>query len=352
MWASLRIGFLTLAMLVINNVGMSQSKGQKMRHGKTSIYSIRYFPDGKRFISASYDGTVMMWDIRSGKPVWQLDLDAGLKSKDSYTISNILGMALSEDGKIVAVSYDRSHVVRETLKGGGEFHIALLDSKTGQVRRVLIGHTSLIGRIAFSPNVELLLSESGDSTARLWNVNTGQEVLVIKLKERGAAVAFSPDGKLFAVATQPVFGSQPIIGLYDVESGKLVREFDRTMNAASALAFSPDGKALAIVGGDASGSQIDIWELAAQAPKTTLPMPGRVIKAIAFPRDGGSLALGGYGNGKGFVEIRDMKANRIARTNKFESDVTALDFSPDGKRLLIATDKGQIVVLPLQTHGQ
>jgi WD40 repeat protein len=72
-----------------------------------------------------------------------------------------------------------------------------------------MGHTALIGRLAFSPNGELLLSESGDSTARLWNVDNGLEVLLIKLKERGASVAFSPDGKLLAVATQTFPNEQP-----------------------------------------------------------------------------------------------------------------------------------------------
>jgi WD40 repeat protein len=350
MWR-LRVGVVAVIMLAINIISASQAKELKLRHGTTSVYSVRNLPDGKRFVSASYDGTVIMWDVRSGKRVWKLDLDAGSRSKDSHTISNILGMDLSPNGNVVAISYEQSHVVQETVEGG-EFRIALLDSRTGQVIKILIGHTGLIGRLAFSPNGELLLSESGDSTARLWNVNTGQEVLQIKLKERGASVAFSPDGRAVAVATQPVYdlSPPPIVALYDARTGQLLREFTRSKNQVTSLAFAPDGQGLAIASGDAAGMQIDIWPLTGQEPKSTFAMPGRVIKALAFSREGRFLASGGYGNGHGLVEVRDLIATGQARTFSFGSDVLALDFSPDGRRLVLGTEKGQIVVLPLKTR--
>ena len=74
-----------------------------------------------------------------------------------------------------------------------------------------------------------------DRTARLWNVKTGQEVLQIKLKEKGARVAFSQDGKVIAVATQPVWGSPPqsIVGLFDTRTGQLLREFRRSKAGVS-----------------------------------------------------------------------------------------------------------------------
>ncbi|MGH9971778.1 MAG: WD40 repeat domain-containing protein [Pyrinomonadaceae bacterium] len=344
---------LLLAVILSPNSPMttSFSRELKLKHG-SDVDFVRFTPDGHRIISASFYGSIVMWDAHSGSRLWQADLDQGSKSKKSSTISHILGMAVSPDGNVVAVSYSKAYVVGETLQAKEEHRIGLLDPKTGRETKVLVGHGAQIGRLAFSPNGELLLSESGDSTARLWNVNTGQEVLLIKLKEKGASVAFSPNGKVMAVATQPVWGSppQPIVGLYDVRTGQLLREFPRRKSAVAGLAFSPDGQTLAIASGDAVGAQIDLWELTSQDPKITFPMPRREIDSLAFSRNGRMLATGGYGNGKGFVEVREMTANTVLRTVRFESNVTALDFSPDGKRLVVGTDKGQIVVLHLQTR--
>jgi len=83
--------------------------------------------------------------------------------------------------------------------------------------------------------------------------------------------------------------------------------------------------------------------------KATFAEPRREVNSINFSRDARLLALGGYANGRGFAKVRDL-ANGQIRTNRFGSDVSALDFSPDGKRLVVGTDKGQIVILPLQAH--
>jgi WD40 repeat protein len=353
MWSLLRVSLLAFVILFPTCIGISKTRERKFRHGKTTVNSVRNLPNGKQFISASYDGTVIMWDVHSGKRIWQADLDAKSKAENSHTISHILGMDLSANGLVVAISYSQSHVVGETLKGQSDYRIALLDSATGQVLRLLTGHTALIGGLAFSPTSELLLSESGDGTARLWNINTGKEVLVIKLKERGASVAFSPDGKLLAVATQPVYGlpPQPIVGLYEARTGDLVREFPRRKNVVTGLAFSPDSQALVIAVGDAEGAEIDLWGLTGQKPKLTLPAPRREIRSIAFSRDGRILASGGHGNGYGLVEIREMVAAGPVQTFKFESDVTAFDFSPDGNQLVVGTDKGQIILLRIKSRS-
>jgi WD40 repeat protein len=350
MWSWLRIAFLAVTLLPNSCMGASQTRQLELKHGKTAVTSVRFMPDGKRFISVGFDGTVVMWDVQSGKRMWQIDLDEGSKTNASYTTSQIIGMDLSWDGSAIALSYSQGRVVGERLQGKDENHIALLDSRTGQVMKVLINHTDHIGRIAFSPNGELLLSENADSTARLWSVNTGQEVLLIKLKERGAAVAFSPDGKLLAVATQPVYGlpPQPIVGLYDAQSGRLLREFPRLKNTVISVAFSPNKHTLAIASGDLSGSQIELWELNAQVPTRILTDHEKGITSIAFSPDGRLLASGALSDGRGIVVVRDLAANAQPRIYKLDAGVSALDFSPAKTRLVVGTDKGQVVLLSLQ----
>ena len=342
-----------ITILLVNSImGSSPTQTLEMRHGRRAIESVRFTRDGKRLVSASIDGTVVMWDSHSGKKIWKVDLDEGSRTKASHTVSEILGMDLAPDASTIAVSYTRGRVVGDRLQGKDQYLIGLLDSTTGREIRVLTGHTDPPGRIVFSPNSELLLSESGDRTARLWNVSTGKQLLRIELNERGAAVAFSPAGTLFAVATQPLFGlpPKPIVGLYDAKTGKLLRAFARRTSVVTSLAFSSDDQTLAIAGGNASGAQIDLWGLRSQEPKTIFSATHREINIIAFSKDGNLLASGGYGNGQGLVEIHDLIANGMTRTFKLKSGVTGLDFSSDGRWLVAGTDKGEIVVLALQAR--
>jgi|ERR1043165_1822915 WD40 repeat protein len=333
------------------STGVSPTRNVMLRHGKRTIESIRFVPNGKGLVSASIDGTVVMWDPHSARSMWRLDLDDATRTKSSHTVSEILSMDVAPDGNTIAVSYSRSLVMGERLQGKDEYLIGLLDANTGKQIRVLSGHIDQPERIIFSPDGQSLLSESRDHTARLWKVHDGTEVFAVKLNERGAAIAFSPDGKVFAVATQPLYGlpPKPIVALYDARTGSLLHEFPRRTNVVTSLAFSSDGT-LAVAGGNAAGAQIDLWSTSTQEPKTTFPATHSEINDVAFSKDGRLLALGGYRSGQGLVEVHDLSVNGGTRTYNLTSEVTSVDFSSDGRWLAAGTNRGEIKVLDLHAR--
>jgi len=55
------------------------------------------------------------------------------------------------------------------------------------------------------------------------------------------------------------------------------------------------------------------------------------------------------GNGQGVVDVNDVKANGIIRSFKVGGDVMSLDFSSDGTKLVVGTNKGEVTVLTLQS---
>ena len=71
----------------------------------------------------------------------------------------------------------------------------------------------------------------------------------------GWAIAFSPDGRMLATG-----GVDPLVHLWDVRTGKLIRELEQDVGGAvCSLEFSPDGRILAVSGGEAVAS---LWDVA------------------------------------------------------------------------------------------
>ena len=65
----------------------------------------------------------------------------------------------------------------------------------------LKGHTGYVRSVAFSPDGRRIASGSFDRTAKVWDAETGQEILSLKGHRDGVAgLAFSPDGKRIASA--------------------------------------------------------------------------------------------------------------------------------------------------------
>ncbi|MBA2306826.1 hypothetical protein H0W26_01675, partial [Candidatus Dependentiae bacterium] len=68
--------------------------------------------------------------------------------------------------------------------------------KTGKQLHILKGHANKVSSAEFSPDGEIVITASRDTTARLWSVKTGQQLYRLKGHKQGiASVAFSPDGK-------------------------------------------------------------------------------------------------------------------------------------------------------------
>ena len=86
-----------------------------------------------------------------------------------------------------------------TVKGG--LSLRLIDLATKQVKRTIRAHNDAIYELAFSTDGRTLASASWDGTAKLWNVATGQEIFRYDAPGVVWTVAFSPDGRYWAVGS-------------------------------------------------------------------------------------------------------------------------------------------------------
>jgi WD40 repeat protein len=140
---------------------------------------------------------------------------------------------------------------------------------------------------AFSPDASLLLTAGDDSTARLWDVQTGA-LHGEPLLHHGPveAVAFSPDGKTVATAS-----NDRTARLWDVATGKLRAPPLAHPAALQAVAFSPDGTLLATGGRDDAAR---LWDVATGKPMGTPMRHKTAVRFLAFDPGGKTLLTSGF----------------------------------------------------------
>src|SRR5262249_45082554 len=113
-------------------------------------HDIRFFPDGKKFISTS-NGVV--WDVASGKQVGRFQDCAHCQS-----------LEFSRDGQTVT-AYGLGRIRRWDIGPGKDRSAPPLD-----VNRIMIH------QVGFMPDGKTVVSASPDGAVRLWDAATGKEL--------------------------------------------------------------------------------------------------------------------------------------------------------------------------------
>jgi WD40 repeat protein len=213
--------------------------------------------------------------------------------------------------------------------GGGETDVD--KAKLGPLHLVLQAPPPVsVNSVAVSPDGSLIATAADG--VRLYDARTGALLRAIG-DAGGGKVVFSPDGRTLAAAgfhLESTFG-KPLVTLpiYDVQMGKCVQTLvGHTEWETYAVAFSPDGKLFASTGAD---KQILVWELATGEIRYRLANQPSPVTALAFSTDSATLAGGGADR---TIRLWDAASGRLRRSLKGHRDwVCTLAFAPDDKTI-------------------
>jgi WD40 repeat protein len=169
---------------------------------------------------------------------------------------------------------------RYVLTGGFDNIARLWDIQTGQEVRAITGHTGAVVGVAFSPDGRYILTSSHDQTARLWELNNGREVRRFPCNDLDILnkIAFSPDGKYVFMP-----GGDITTQLWEVETGQLLGRFN-----GDHVAFSPDGRYF-LTGGQKTAR---LWDMATKSQLRAFGLTAKLY-SVAFMPDGLHVLIGG-----------------------------------------------------------
>jgi Tol biopolymer transport system component len=220
--------------------------------------------------------------------------------------------------------------VRRLATGSSDGTARLWDTDTGRQVMRLQGQTGTVFSVAFSRDGRLLATGSADGTARLWDTDTGREVRYRGQTGTVFSVAFSRDGRLLATGS-----ADGTARLWDTDTGREVMRLEVQTRAVFSVAFSPDGRRLATGSSDRTAR---LWDT--DTGREVMRLEGHTgnVVSVAFSRDGRLLATG---SADGTARLWDTDTGReVMRLEGQTGNVFSVAFSPDGRRLATGSSDG------------
>jgi WD40 repeat protein len=229
----------------------------------------------------------------------------------------VTALAWSPDGKLL-------------VSGAGDGVVRVLHGSTLKVDKVLKGQTLGVS-LSFSADGKMLASTSLDESARVYEVGTWKAKQ--KLAVHGAtSAAFAPDGRSLAVVAGP-----DAVEVWALPKGALTRSIKRHAEAISSMAL--DASAPAVSAGSAAPTvafasldgSVRLWKLGGDAAPETLVESADPMRAVAWSRDGKTIATGGD---HGALRLWDAdKRTSLGTIKGFDTGVREIALSATGARV-------------------
>jgi WD40 repeat protein/uncharacterized caspase-like protein len=283
-----------------------------------------FSPDGKLLATGTFrSNTIKLWETATNRKLRDL-------SSSGQTAPGLApSIAFSRDSRLVAASAADNSVKVWDVNSGRE-----VLSLTGPQGTISAGFGVYF--IGFASDNRLV---TVSDAARIWDLNTGREVRTLELSSPApagysgseAGMAISPDGSQFVMLDDD---SGPEARVIDLASGRETRRVklsDKHVDTIS-FAFTPDGR---VVAAGIVDKRLKLWDVTAKKDQE-LAHTTKDYSQIKFSRDGRLLAL----SENYVVKIWDVASGReltqlkVPNSGAFVTQADAfIAFSEDGKRI-------------------
>lgn len=362
---------LTAALLITLMPGFVESQEPiEFKGHEEVVYDAEFLPDGRSIVTASFDRTLKLWDIDSQNVLRTMEGHTGI----------VLTVDVSPDGQQIA-------------SGGSDRSIRLWDVPNSDPVTTHEIHDSPLTAVATSRNGLLTATADKQGSVRVWatqvdtategdalqpgfqkptfEVSLEREItrLAWRIDNQKLAAACS-DGSVFILSLSPdsdpietrlhahdgavtgaVFSANNRFLLTSGADGYVRRwpttfsrslQFEGVPKAATAVAIHPNGSLITVVGQDGAARVLKRTD---GTPVTELEGHAGTVTHATFNRAGNHLATLSTDH---VVRVFEIPGGKLSyESTPAKSPLTTLQFSADGKEVVVGTERGDILATSL-----
>jgi WD40 repeat protein/uncharacterized caspase-like protein len=330
-----------------------------------SFRSMAVSSDAATVLAGSADHKLRSWDIAANTA----------PSEYAASSSAVFSIRFALDGRLLVSGRGGTRKTAGTWAGEGEASVHLWDAGAGKLLQSFIGqatwleplgvspdgstlvtahlanlrfwdlasgrllgsqdtrHQAEIGNIEFSRDGKIFATGGGyDHSVIIWNAETRKPLRTLQGGENVLCLAVAPDGKRIAVGYPTKH-----FKLWDVATGKIVREFRGHGGFVSTVAFAPDGKTIASSGEDA---KIRIWDAETGRQIKVLSGHEDQVSSLAYDSTGKQILSAAT---DGTARLWNAESGELARTFRGHvGNVNDARFSGTSRRISSVGQDGSI----------
>ncbi|KAG8956984.1 hypothetical protein FRC03_010647 [Tulasnella sp. 419] len=255
--------------------GISDYTAVAHKYHTQHVSSVAISPQGKHFVSASWDTTICLFNPYQSDPIFRVSceddvssvafsLDGRWIASGSWnhsiyifgmqeTSSNTPTMKRLQGHMDVVSSVSFSPIMNTLISGSWDQTIRVWDFSSEKLLATLEGHQHYVSSVGFISNGAQIVSGSLDSTIRIWDSNNFQPILVIGTKAAEIVTVNACDDEQYLLSGS-VNGR---VNLWNAKTGAEAGSFQTT---SGSLSFVTVGGEFAILG-DGHSKLLQLWQI-------------------------------------------------------------------------------------------
>lgn len=325
---------------------------------KGYVRSVSVTPDGTRAVSGGGDGTIRVWNLSSRECIRVLTGHSGQVGSVSITPDGLMAISGSDDrtlrvwdlvrGECVQILEGHAKAVhsvcvtcdgRRVVSGSDDGTLRVWDIHIQGNKQTSARHDYEVRAICVTPDGLRAVSGSRDHTLRVWDLESGDCLRTISKVGVTWSICVTPDGRRALSCGWP----SPLL-VSDIETGRSLYSIGRRKSGSS-NSLTPDGS-LAI---STVIRTLRVWDLPGRRCARVLfrfSGPADWGKSVSITPDGALVVAGSSES----VCVWDIQSGKRIKVLRGHTDwVQCVSVSPDGSRAVSGSNDGTVRVWDLRT---